>query len=52
MTKRARVMAAPAMETAMKASNGDKGDGGGKFHAICFLQLTISEPQLAKTTYV
>ena len=31
MTERGRVMAATAMEVAMKASDGDKGDGeGGK----------------------
>ena len=30
MTKRARVTAAPAMEMAMKASNGDEGNGGGE----------------------
>jgi hypothetical protein len=29
VTERTRVMAATAMETAMKASGGDKGDGGG-----------------------
>jgi hypothetical protein len=29
VTKRARVMAAKAMETAMKASDGNEGDGGG-----------------------